>query len=302
MTSWPWMKGCTTAIADPIPPVTAQDDRPSVKKLIDDHRHLIVLVKHELCTNPLFDTNKHDDLWIVRFLLSHKKKVKDAVKAASFTLAFRKEHKLDETDIRSFPVGTMDSNCESFRRYLKHCSDDAVRIVVPDEQRGVIGFLRVAGVDHRALAEHVDESDWLPSFLHISEWTHQWLDFVTRTTGRLTKSPRLVDAAGITLAATNKEISRRDGKAMGTMEDCYPQLLQTIFVCNAPMWVQIPWRLMRPLFPKRVVEKFDFIDPEKNENERKRLLKHISLEHLPVRFGGLNETWPVDFSPPSTNG
>jgi hypothetical protein len=58
---------------------------------------------------------------------------------------------------------------------------------------------------------------------------------------------------------------KRDGEAMGIMEDCYPQLLQSIFICNPPVWIQIPWRMFRPFLPKRVVSKFDFIAPEKNE-------------------------------------
>jgi hypothetical protein len=83
------------------------------------------------------------------------------------------------------------------------------------------------------------------------------------------------------------------------MEDCYPQLLQTLYICHAPSWIQVPWRVVRPFFPKRVKSKFDFIHPETNLHERQRLLKHISLEHLPKRYGGLNDTWPVSFPLPN---
>jgi len=48
----------------------------------------------------------------------------------------------------------------------------------------------------------------------------------------------------------------------------------------------------------RVVEKIDFINPLKDEKERKRLYKHIAPEHLPEKFGGKNKQWPVDFPPP----
>lgn len=302
--SWPWMKdGAVPAILpeNPTPPVTVKDNRPSVKVLIDEHRQLIDQVAKELSTDPLYESNKHDDLWIVRFLLSHKKKVKPSVKAAKFTLVFRKEHKLDEKDIRFSPVDR-DAPSEALQRFLKHCGDDTFRFVVPDPKRGVIGFLRAAGIDQHALVEHVDAADWLPCFTYIAEWSHQWLDYITRTTGRLTKSVRIVDAADISLAGINNENNKRDGQAMHIMEDCYPQMLQTVFVCHAPGWIQVPWRVLRPLIPKRVVEKFDFVAPETNIKERKRLLKYISLQHLPARFGGLNETWPVEFAPPSIDG
>ena len=136
--------------------------------------------------------------------------------------------------------------------------------------------------------------------MFIAEWTHQWLDYIARTTGRLTKSVRIVDAAGLSLARASLENSKRDGRAMAVMQDCYPQSLQTIFICHAPAWIHVPWRILRPILPKRVIEKVDFILPEKRETERDRLLKHISLDNLQVRFGGRNVVWPVDFPPPST--
>ena len=148
------------------------------------------------------------------------------------------------------------------------------------------------------MVKNVDGQDWLPSFCYINEWKHQWVDYITRTTGRLTKSVQLADTKGISLGGINSEKCRRDGKVMGIMEDCYPQMLQEILVCNAPAWAQIPWRTCRPLLPKRVVQKIDFVNPAKNEKERKRLFAYISEEHLPARFGGKNEAWPADFPPP----
>ena len=74
-----------------------------MKELIEEHMRLIDDVKRALGTDPLYDVTKHDDLWIVRFLLSHKKTVKLSVKAAKHTLQFREEHKLDEHDINGMP-------------------------------------------------------------------------------------------------------------------------------------------------------------------------------------------------------
>jgi len=302
MSGWPWMKGIEVALAEPVPRTCVEDERHSALQVIAMHRSLVDQVKSELAsTDPLYDPTKHDDLWIVRFLLSHKKNPKDALKAAKATLLFRKQHKLDETgDIRAFPPHHRDSvPIEAVRRYMNAgVAEDAVIFVVPDPQRGVIAFLDMVGIDQHKLVEAVDEADWLPAFLYMSEWSFQWVDYVTRTTGLFTKSIRLADTHRILLGGINKENQRRDGKVMGIMEDCYPQMLHGIFVCNAPAWVQVPWRILRPLMPKRVVEKIDFINPLKNEKERKRLYKHIAPEHLPEKFGGKNQQWPVDFPPP----
>jgi hypothetical protein len=72
--SWPWLKGVEVAVADPIPPVNQYDDRPSVKELIEKHRQSIDQVQLGLKDDPLYDLSKHDDLWILRFVLSHKPK------------------------------------------------------------------------------------------------------------------------------------------------------------------------------------------------------------------------------------
>mmetsp|Transcript_29147 Transcript_29147/g.48178 ORF Transcript_29147/g.48178 Transcript_29147/m.48178 type:complete len:307 (-) Transcript_29147:92-1012(-) len=303
MTSWPWMKGVDVAIADPIEPVCDTDMRLSVKKIVQDNSKHIDQVKSALASDPLYDPNKHDDLWIVRFLLSHKKKPKLAIKAAKTTLLFREEQELDKLDIRSCPPHPHSPNNPnaSSRRYVAQLGQDSARFVVPNPKRGVVGFLNIASIDQHKLVAEVNEADWLPAFSYMSEYNHQWLDYVTRTTGRLTKSIRIADLQGISLSGVCLENQKRDGKAMGVMEDCYPQLLEGIFICRSPVWIQIPWRIVRPLMPKRVVDKIDFLAPATNAKERKRLLRYVEEEHLPERFGGKNMTWPVDFLPPSNS-
>jgi CRAL/TRIO domain len=295
--TWPWLEGRGLTIAEKIPPVTALDDRPSVVDLISEHRSSIDQVRTELETDPLYSPSKHDDLWILRFLLSHNMRVKLAVKKAKYTLAFRKEHQLDRQDIR-YAERYSGFAGESCTRYMKYCAKDAATFVIPDGQRGVMEIICLGGMDHHSLVKNLDESDWLPIFLFSSEWTHQWLDYITRTTGRLTKSIRIVDMSGVTMQGISIENSRREGKVMAVMEDCYPQMLQSMFLCHAPVWVQMPWRLICPILPKRVVSKIDFVDPVKSASDRKRLLRYVSLEHLPVRYGGEYEEWPVTFERP----
>ena len=303
MTSWPWMKGVEAAISDPIAPVDDYDERPSVKELIDKNRTAIDDVTEKLQDDHLYDASKHDDLWILRFVLSHKNKIGPAVKAAKYTLKFREEHQLDHEDIRPYPPshGPDHPRKATTNQYLGLCGEDASRFCIPNAQRGLIGFLQLSSIDQHRLATQLPEDLWLPTFMYMSEWTHQWLDYITRTTGRLTKHVRFVNADGLRLSMIDKETQKRDGRVMEIMEDCYPQLLQGIYIINAPSWMQMPWRLVRPFFPKRVVEKLDFITPRKNARELKRLLKHISEEDLPARFGGKYEPWPVNFPVPPTN-
>ena len=67
------MKGVEVALADPIDPICPEDDRPAVKDLIVEHGEKIAKIKSALIDHPLYEEDKHDDLWILRYWLSHKK-------------------------------------------------------------------------------------------------------------------------------------------------------------------------------------------------------------------------------------
>jgi hypothetical protein len=235
MTSWPWMKGIDVALADPIDPVVAEDSRESVKELIAKNEAYIEKLRDGLKDDPLYDPSKHDDLWILRFVLSHKK-TKPALAAAKHTLLFRQQYNLDAEDIRTKDPHKLTEG--NVYEYWKHrCKGDAILTTHPDPKRGIVMFLTFAEFDPKATAV-VSEEAWDDAFIYASEFCHQWLDYTTRTTGRLTKSIRLIDTRGVSMKVLlDRKSNQRDGKVMGKMEDCYPQLLETIFICFPPRYV-----------------------------------------------------------------
>jgi hypothetical protein len=277
---------------------TDEDDRPLIQDLIQKHRQTIDQVTEEVAKDPLFEATKHDDLWILRFVLSHKQKVKAAVKAARSTLAFRHQHKLDTRDIRHFPPGSQ-ALCNAMNSYRQHSAADAFLWTLPPDRQNVLTMIRYAALDQHSVVKHVAPEDWLPIFMYCSEWAHQWTDCISRTTGRLTKNVRLIDLSGMRVSDFNLTNSRRDGATMGLMEDCYPQLLQSIYVVNPPSWVHLVWRLIRPLMPRRVASKFDIVRPCAKATDRQKLFRVVREKHLPLRFGGTNPQWPVVFPLPA---
>jgi hypothetical protein len=171
MSAWPWMKGQSVAIADPIPPTNDRDDRPAVKELVQEHRVKIDRLREELEKELLYDSTKHDDLWMLRFLLSHKK-VKAALKAAKHTLQFRADLKLDEKDIRQVHMGhNFEALSDAAKNYQQCCDPGTFRFVVHD--RCVVSYIQWAGFDQPKLLKEVSPDDWLPGFAFITEWTHQ---------------------------------------------------------------------------------------------------------------------------------
>ena len=211
MSGWIWMKGEEKALADaPIAPVVPEDTRESVKDLIAQHSDKIDKVREGLQEDPLYDPAKHDDLWILRFILSHKK-TKPSLKAAKHTLAFREKHQLDKEDIRDkIPHKLTSGNVYDY--WQKRCQGDAILTVHPDSKRGIIMFLQFGRMATDAV-EHLTEEVWDEAFIYSSEYVHQWLDYITRTTGRLTKSIRIIDMRGATLKHFDRKSSSRDGKS-----------------------------------------------------------------------------------------
>lgn len=292
MTTWPWMKGVEEAIADPIEPLNAHDVRPSVKDLIEEHREKIDKIKFDIAQEPLYDPTKHDDLWVLRFWLSHKKS-KDAIAAAKSALEFRKKWDLDGTDIRKKPPHTS-KDARLVKYWELRCQGDGIICAIPHKKRGVVLFLKFTRFRPEAVNE-VDEETWDWAFVYTSEWTHQWLDYVTRTTGRLTKSIRFMDLTGMSLSHLDRASTKRDAKIMNEMEDVYPQLLETLYGCWPPSFMHKVWAFVRPIMPKRIIDKIDLITPDTDAGERDRLLKHISKKNLPKKFGGNNEVDPKDW-------
>ena len=90
----------------------------------------------------------------------------------------------------------------------------------------------------------------------------------------------------------DRQYLARDGANAKATEDFYPQLLAAAFICHPPTFIHFLWRVCRPLFPQRFVEKLDLIAPVTNQAEARRLHKYLATEHIPRRFGGEMEAWP----------
>lgn len=104
---------------------------------------------------------------------------------------------------------------------------------------------------------------------------------------------RLFDVKGVGLLQVNYQTLRLEGKAINAMQDYYPQLLESFYVCDPPSWAHIPWKIVRPLLPNRIVHKIDFVKPGKSEKERQRLRAHLQEDHLPTMYGGQRVLQPM---------
>mmetsp|Transcript_3022 Transcript_3022/g.7100 ORF Transcript_3022/g.7100 Transcript_3022/m.7100 type:complete len:314 (+) Transcript_3022:44-985(+) len=295
MTNWVWMQGAKSSVKGSSNKSNEDIDdsrRPLISDLLAENRNLINDLQAELSKDDLYDQDKHDDLWMLRFLLSHKKDLCKALSAAKETLEFRKKYKLDEKDIRSvLPQDIKEPNdvpSRGFQCFLDNgVSRDAIRLVVPNETSyGVVVYFSIKDIETHKLGE-VDNDDWVAGMIYVNECQFQWNDYITRTTGRLTKSIHVIDVSDISLSMYDSTTQGKYTTAGKQLQNCYPQGVQSYFVCNAPFWIQGPWKIMKPLLPVRVVSKLDFLNPKKYEPDRDQILRFVPFGQLPTQFGGV---------------
>lgn len=332
------------------------DDRPFISDLLVKHSVAIEAVRSRIQAdngggsssigkvlyNKGDNAKRYDDIWILRFVLSHKGKdnVKSAAKAAIRTMKFREDKKLNEVgDLRPriqnhgdaidrdrIRLSTLSSNgsmelkpLPGFTLYDSFCGEHCAFQILPDTNRGLVVICDAGQIDMEGVIQNMTEEAMTEKYIYLKEAFFQVADEVTRRTGRLTKQMNLIDLGNVTWKELNRNRAyvKRDAKCAKALEDYYPQLLGTSFIANSPAWLSGVWSVFRSLFPKRVVEKVDFLPPleriirarSKSRltsssrspgassadylNLLKPILRYISEEHLPVRYGGRNEQWPL---------
>jgi hypothetical protein len=286
--SWPWLKDITcknnrtTLFMPAVNEGDGFDSRPLVADLISEHRLAIDEMKESLAEidgsdcHLLYDPNKHDDLWILRFLLSHKNNRIASLEAAKKTLLFRKKHSLDDEDIRCHPF--QNATQPATRKMKQFMDHDAVSQGVYDPSNGgTVKYCRLDGFHHKNFQKEMTQDDVLLSILYQSEWSFQWNDYITRKTGRLTKETRIIDADGFRVThLMNRKAVRLNANATKCMDTCYPQLVHNTFVFGAPLLLRKAWALTKPIFPPGLVNKMIFVEPRCDEKDQKKLLACIS--------------------------
>ena len=268
--------------SEPLPLSSPHDNRPATRDLIQKHHADIAKFKKALSRHPLYDPIKHDALWLLRFLLSHHT-VKEALPAATAFLKYRHALKLDDHDLRRLPPSAANSVTAPF---FECCDPDAMVFSHPDPDRGVVLYIQLAAIHQTQLAS-IPDPKW--PFWYFLEWMFQILDSVTRRTGRLTKGIRFIDLHEYHMGLNHRDTVNRNAKNARDCQDYYPQMLASVFVMNAPSFFSLCFRIVKPLLPKRFVEKFDILP----KNHTEKLLPFMSLEDVPTKYGGNNEHWAL---------
>mmetsp|Transcript_10030 Transcript_10030/g.11130 ORF Transcript_10030/g.11130 Transcript_10030/m.11130 type:complete len:307 (-) Transcript_10030:217-1137(-) len=281
--------------------VAPHDDRPFISDLLKEYSSEIESVRNIIQDDNLYNkgdnSTRYDDIWILRFLLSHKKNVEKAAKAAIKTMHYREEMKLNELgDIRhrtgsiTGPTSIQFPMVVKYQSFCKNPSD--IINTLPNKDRGIVTYLNIGGVNTKKLAKEMSVEDIQEAYMYSNECTFQVLDEVTRRTGKLTKWLKILDCDGLYFTDLSMKYVQKDGAANKASDCFYPQLLGAMLIVNSPSWAQNIWKVIRPFFPVRVVEKINFFGSDINPEDKKHFLRYISEESLPEKYGGNNKEWP----------
>lgn len=268
----------------PIDPVTPGDNRIAVRDLFVKHSADISALRNKVSSSPLFRAEIHDDLFLLRFVLSHSSKkgnIDAAAMAATATMKYRWDRGLDDADKDALSNDFVDKFANR-----PGVEKGALITYHPDDDREPFLLIDMARVDMHRLVKEMTYEEGLAAFMETSERNFQICDRVTRRTGRLTKQVRLVDVRKFELRMINREQLKRDAAMSNEFEDYYPQVLAKVFIVNPATWIMMTWRALKLLFPARFVEKVDLISPAQNSKDAQLLRRFISNENLPERFGG----------------
>ena len=283
------------------------DHRLLIKDLLVKHASKISKVQEQIKDDPLYDSDRYDNIWILRFILSQGS-VKKATCAAKRTMQFRHDQKLNELgDIRSYLPNHENPTIQHktntifdvhYRLLTLYCKGykDAIMYTLPDKNRGMVGYVTPSKIDQDLLMKQMTDEDAFYIYLYTSELIYQISDEITRRTGKLTKILRVFDMSNLSFGDMNRSYISRDCSASKQIEDYYPKILGGVLIVNAPYWATTIWKVIKHLFPKRFVDKMALISPNSNPKDVQYFSKYITRENLPERYGGLNKVWPPQYA------
>lgn len=269
-------------------------------ELISKHRKAIdSLRKLASDQHPHFRPDAHDDLFLLRFVLSHPKSAKAQAKALFSALTLRHKHRLDE--VAAEVLGTPSRNwrgADGVRGAMRGWAHLVPALLIQPDANGPVAFYVDSGVvDMHALLRDVPRRDFAHASRMMMELIYQRMDRATRSTGFLVKYCRIIDLSGAQLKLVSPRFIRRDAEDNRDFQLLYPQLLSHVIAVNPPASINFLWKTLLPMLPRKVTEKLQILSP--NNRRPKDLMQlvrasGIPLEHLPPGVGGCGAAYRPD--------
>jgi hypothetical protein len=189
---------------------------------------------------PLLDARVHDEIWLLRYVLSAKGDLDKATKNVRRAIEWRREN-------------------------ARLISREQLAALAADDWRttGTLPFATASGQPVQVAAPFLVNLDARPEQFHFDlgianrERAYQAIDRLTRETGRLTKLVIVQDLRGFSVPAVMRymKYAKIQGALSKLSEALYPQLVAVVVVVHPPAILDWAHGLVRPLLSPKLLEK-----------------------------------------------
>lgn len=257
---------------------------PRVADLIAEHKVKIKQVREHPDVVEILKA-EHDDLFIVRYVMSNKGDVAKSAAAIKSCIAWREE------------------NTELLSRIDELQAE--VRQVIPT---GIFPWRTKQGLPIQvAIPFAVDSKTWSTK---SERWHHEAgisnrevafraCDKLTRESGHLVKLCIIQDLTGLSLSfvMNNRKLMNNQGKLSKLSEFLYPQLIQTVVVTHPPSFAKVVYDMAKAVLSARLMAKIRLVDTVQ------KLVEEAQLDesHVPTWLGGRYK-WDAPWVPARVKG
>lgn len=213
-----------------------------------------------------------EDWYLLKWLRARKFELNDAEKMLREHIAWRKKHEVD-TILEDYEVP------ELFRKYFPggflECSPDKRPVIISP----------VGNTDFKGMLEAAPRADMVRYCVYLFET----LEDIKRRlslqhTRRIETMYVVVDMEGFSFwQLSSLEVVSAITEMIRVYEDNYPEVLQEVFIVNAPSLFPMLWNIIKPLLTQRTINKIHIFG---KEGWRELLAERWDPDRLPAHWGG----------------
>ncbi|KAL2495715.1 patellin-4-like [Forsythia ovata] len=218
------------------------------------------------------------DILLLKFLTAREFKVNDAFEMLKNTLKWRKVNKIDSIVEEDFGNEYDTIAC------TKGLDREGHMVCY-----NVYGVFANDEVYNKTIGTEATRERFLRWRFQLMEKQIQKLDFKPCGVSSLLQINDLKNTPG----PSRKDIRLATKRAVGTLQDNYPEFVERNIFINVPFWYYAFNALLSPFLTQRTKSKFVFSRPSR---VTETLLKYISAEEIPVQYGGLRKENDPHFS------
>jgi len=222
--------------------------------------------------------DKGTDILLLKFLTAREFKVNDAFEMLKNTLKWRKENKIDSIMDDDF------GNEYDTMAYTRGLDREGHMVCY-----NVYGVFANDEVYNKTIGTEATRERFLRWRFQLMEKQIQKLDFKPSGVSSLLQINDLKNTPG----PSRKDLRLATKRAVGILQDNYPEFVARNIFINVPFWYYAYNALLSPFLTQRTKSKFVFSRPAR---VTETLLKYIGAEQIPVLYGGLRKENDPDFS------